>query len=49
MVQRDKDSCRVRIVCAHGRECQPARDGEERVFFKSSVQSYKFIMTPFCR
>lgn len=32
MVQCDKDSCRVRIVCAHGRECQPARDGEERVF-----------------
>ena len=49
MVQRDKGSYRVRIVCSHGRECQPAREGEERGFFKSSAQSYKFIMTPFCR
>ena len=49
MVQRDKGSYRVRIVCSHGTECQPAREGEERGFCKSSAQSYKFIMTPFCR
>ena len=48
IAQHDKGSYRVRIVCAHGTECQPARE-EERGFFKSSAQSYKFVMTPFCR